>query len=881
MTTHSNDRQPAPTKDPRRCRQPAISFTAATWSELRLLSKLNEKSRRTARWICWSLSILAATSGLARAQGSLSDYQRAEGFHARFQNKVVGPRMDVHWIDQGQKLWTRSPTGKDSHRYVLVDTNDGMLIDAFDHNRLAKALKKATDNEARADRLPIEGVVMDGRKRLSFWSRGKVWECNLNDYELQEIAARNDNRRTTVKVLGRAKASDRTGVETRIDFVNQTDRTVSLFWVDNRGERRLYEEISAGGRHSQHTYEGHVWLATDEHGELLGAFEAGAEHGVAVIDGARKPAAQAKSDRPNQSSRLSPDGRWRVKIIDHNVVLRDRDSGDERKLSSNGSPENGYQRGFFWSPDSKRLVVLRSELSKERTVHYVESTPEDQLQPKLHAFSYRKPGDPLPKRRPVLFDVAGDKAIEIDDELFSNPYNLNRFRWDEGSQHFTFLYNQRGHQSLRLIAVDAKTGKAHAVIDEESATFICYSSKTFLRRLDETAEVIWMSERDGWNHLYLYDAASGQVANQITKGQWAVRGVDRVDAERRQIWFRAGGIRPEQDPYFVHHCRINFDGSGLVVLTEGDGTHEVEYAPDGEHFIDRYSRVDLPPVTELRRSSDGSLVCVLHQADWSELLAAGWQRPLRFVAKGRDAQTDIYGVILRPSDFDSQKRYPVVEYIYAGPQSAYVPKRFAVQHSGQSLAELGFVVVCIDGMGTSHRSKAFHDVCWKNLADAGFPDRIAWIRAAAREYPWIDASRVGIYGGSAGGQNAMRAVLDHGGFYSAAAADCGCHDNRMDKMWWNEQWMGWPVDSHYEESSNAAHADRLNGELLLTVGEMDENVDPASTMQVVDALIRADKDFELVVFPGRGHGAGDSDYGVRRRRDFFVRNLLGVEPRWE
>ncbi len=269
----------------------------------------------------------------------------------------------------------------------------------------------------------------------------------------------------------------------------------------------------------------------------------------------------------------------------------------------------------------------------------------------------------------------------------------------------------------------------------------------------------------------------------------------------------------------------------------------------------------------------------LETADVTAIGKTGWRPPERFAAKARDGRTDIYGIIHKPSNFDPLKRYPVIENIYAGPHGSHVPKAFAAHHSSQEMAELGFIVVQIDGMGTSNRSKAFHDVCWKNLADAGLPDRILWMKAAAVARPYMDLSRVGIYGGSAGGQSALGALLDHGDFYKAAVADCGCHDNRMDKVWWNELWMGWPVGPEYAEQSNVTRAAKLKGKLLLIVGEMDTNVDPASTMQVVNALINADKDFELLVVPGGGHGIGESPYGRRRRQDFFVRNLLGVEPR--
>jgi dipeptidyl aminopeptidase/acylaminoacyl peptidase len=352
-----------------------------------------------------------------------------------------------------------------------------------------------------------------------------------------------------------------------------------------------------------------------------------------------------------------------------------------------------------------------------------------------------------------------------------------------------------------------------------------------------------------------------------------------VDAKKRQLWLSVGGIFPEQDPYQVHFIRIDFDGTNLVKLTEGDGTHQISYSPDSRFLIDSYSRVDLPPVTELRQVSDGKKLCNLESTDASALMKAGFVMPERFVAKGRDGKTDIFGVIWRPTNFDEKKNYPVIEYIYAGPHDSHVPKRWSSYHHEQGMAELGFILVMIDGMGTSNRSKAFHDVCWKNLGDSGFPDRILWMKEAAKKYPSMDISKVGIYGGSAGGQSSTRALLAFGDFYKVAVSDCGCHDNRMDKVWWNELWMSYPVGQHYAEQSNVTQAHKLTGKLLLIVGEMDRNVDPTSTLQVVNALIKANKDFEMLFVPGGGHGIGSSPYGTRRTRDFFVKNLLGVEPR--
>jgi dipeptidyl aminopeptidase/acylaminoacyl peptidase len=294
-------------------------------------------------------------------------------------------------------------------------------------------------------------------------------------------------------------------------------------------------------------------------------------------------------------------------------------------------------------------------------------------------------------------------------------------------------------------------------------------------------------------------------------------------------------------------------------------------------YVDTWSRVDLATVSQLRRAADKQIISELERGDIQELIAAGWRAPEVFTATGRDGKTEIWGVIFRPMNFDPSKKYPVIENIYAGPQGSFVPKSFSAYNQMQSLAELGFIVVQIDGMGTSNRSKAFHDVCWKNLGDAGFADRILWHKALAAKYAYYDITRVGIYGTSAGGQNSLGGLLFHPEFYKVCVSACGCHDNRMDKIWWNEQWMGWPLGPHYAASSNVDNAHRLKGKLLLIVGEMDTNVDPASTMQVVNALVKAGKKFDLLVLPGAGHTNG-GPYGDRLRYDFFVHHLLGMEP---
>ena len=588
----------------------------------------------------------------------------------------------------------------------------------------------------------------------------------------------------------------------------------------------------------------------------------------------RGPAPQAAS----KEAKASPDGKWEAFIKNYNVYVRSKDKKDEFALSFDGSEGDYFTyASIVWSPDSKKLAAYRLRRGYHRLIQYVESSPADQLQPKYAAMEYAKPGDALDIEQPIFFHIETKKRIDIDNGLFPNPYEMSSLVWRKDSRAFTFEYNQRGHEIYRIIEVDAVAGKARAVISEEAKTFFCYSGKKYRFDIQDGKEIIWMSERDGWNHLYLYDGATGAVKNQITTGEWVVRSVDKVDEAARQIYFQASGMSLGTDPYFLYGYRINFDGTGLTPLTVGDGSHSIVYSPDMAYFIDTWSRVDLPPTTEVRRVADQKTVMQVEKADIQELVKAGWKAPEVFVAKARDGATDIWGLIFRPMNFNPNKKYPVVESIYAGPQGSFVPKTFSAYNNMQSLAELGFIVIQVDGLGTSNRSKAFHDVCWKNLGDAGFPDRILWHKAVAAKYPYYDISRVGIYGNSAGGQNSLGGMLFHPEFYKVCFSSCGCHDNRMDKIWWNEQWMGWPLGPEYAASSNVDNAFRLQGKLLLVVGEMDTNVDPASTMQVVNALIKANKMFDLLVIPGAGHGSGGA-YGERKRNDFFVRHLLGVDP---
>lgn len=770
------------------------------------------------------------------AQITAADYERAFNLRQRFDGLAVNLPERATWIENTHRFWYRK-TVKGGHEFVLVDADTREKKPAFDHQRLAAALSSATGEKYSAVRLPFTTLTfVDQERAIQFVAAGSTWRCDLTSYECQ---------RTGPAPPGPPGFRPPDGDE---EYPREFDNDVSdgmVILPPQQAQPQAQQQQRRGG------------------------FAFGG------------PSAETPSVK------TSPDGRWEAFIRNYNVFLREKGKTEAVALSWDGSEGNYYTlASITWSPDSRRLVAYRVRPGYRREVHYIESSPTDQLQPKHSTREYAKPGDVLDVAHPVLFDIEARKQITIDSSFFPNPYSLSNPVWWKDGRAFTFEYNQRGHQVYRVIEVDGRTGQARVLINEECATFFSYrplqpthreTGTRYRYDVADGKEIIWASERDGWRHLYLYDGMTGRVKNQITKGHWVVRGVIKVDEEKRHIWFQASGLNPDQDPYFLHVYRINFDGTGMTAFTEANGDHQVSFSSDMMYYVDTWSRVDQPPISQLRQTADKKALLELERGDIAELLAAGWHPPEVFVAKGRDGVTDIWGIIIRPTHFDPSKKYPVVENIYAGPQGSFVPKSFSVYNPMQSLAELGFIVVQIDGMGTANRSKAFHDVAWKNLRDAGFPDRILWHKAVAAKYPYYDITRVGIYGHSAGGQNALAALLFHPDFYKVAVSSCGCHDNRMDKIWWNEQWMGWPIGPHYSASSNVDNAHQLQGKLLLSVGEMDTNVDPASTMQVVNALIKANKTFDLLVLPGQGHTTGGL-YGDRKRYDFFVHHLLGVEP---
>ena len=827
-----------------------------------------------------------------RAPGTSQSEIRPSGGQAP---RVYRARVRPHWFDDNRQFWYRNDLPNDRREFILVNAEKGLRQPAFDHQAVARQIGPDTDPE----RLPIEELQFseDGRSILLV-GRNRAWRLDRQTGRLSPETA-------PPPTLGdltperRPRPSRRTGPETEITFVNRLDQPVQLFWLDDQGRRQPYGTLEPGARHVQHTYGGHVWLLTDTRGRTLAVFEATDTPATAVLDEdtlnrrgpprRRTPAPAGRPSMPAGERVTSPDGSLTAFIREHNIFLRKAD-GAETALTTDGSPDHPYTH-LSWSPDSRTLLAWRMQPVEIREVYLIRSSPPEGGRAQLERRPYALPGDPFPKYEPHIFHVDTGKRLRPEVDPFEHQWLRPRVYWNRDGSRFSWLQVDRGHQRLRVIEVDSRTGHVRNLVDERSQTFIWTAHTESLNLqlvtwLEKTDELLYVSERDGWRHLYLVDMETAEL-RQITRGPWVVRGIQFIDEDRRQIWFSAGGKNPDQDPYYLHFYRVNFDGTGLVALTEANGTHGVEFSPDRRFLLDTWSRVDHPPVIELRRTSDGARLCVLEEADVSELRAAGWKPPIPFVAKGRDGQTDIYGVIHVPRNLDPARKYPVVESIYAGPQGFFVPKAFSASDRFGWLTDAGFVVVQIDGMGTAGRSKAFHDVCYKNLKDAGLPDRILWMQAAARQFPWMDLTRVGVFGHSAGGQNAAAALLFHGDFYKAAVASCGCHDNRLDKASWNEQWMGYmppdriwqdSPDNWYARCSNIENAHRLQGRLMLMVGELDTNVPPENTLRFVDALIRADKDFEFLLLPNTGHSMGGA-YGQRRIRDFFQRHLGGPLPR--
>ncbi len=600
----------------------------------------------------------------------------------------------------------------------------------------------------------------------------------------------------------------------------------------------------------------------------------------------------------------SPDGTRVAFIRNYNLWVREVSSGKETALTTDGVKDFGYATDnagwskserpiVLWSPDSKKIATFQHDGRKVGEMYLVDTRVGH---PQLQAWKYPLPGDEhIFMIERVVIDVPTAKVVRF--KMDPDPHrstlcdhvacrgDWGDVQWHPDGSKLAFVSSSRDHKQAALRVADTATGDVRTVLTEKVDTF--YESgngRVNWRYLPASNEVIWFSERDNWGQLYLYDLQTGALKHQITSGEGNVTQLLRIDEKKRQLYFLGMGREKGRDPYFVHFYRIGMDGKGQALLTPEDANHEISLSPSGQFFVDSYSRPEVPAVA-LLRNLDGKEVMTLEKADISKLEATGWKPPMPFTVKARDGVTDIYGLLYRPTNFDASRKYPIVNSIYPGPQSGSIGSRSFSPARGdtQALAELGFVVVQIDGMGTPGRSKKFHEAYYGNMGDNTLPDQIAGMKQLAEKYPWIDIDRAGIYGHSGGGFATAAAMFRHPDFFKVGVSQAGNHDNRNYEDDWAEKWQGLlerkpDGTTSYDDQANQNHAKNLKGKLLIAHGTMDANVPPYNTLMVVNELIKANKDFDFILFPNRGHGFGSEPYMIRRRWDYFVRHLMGAEP---
>ena len=605
-----------------------------------------------------------------------------------------------------------------------------------------------------------------------------------------------------------------------------------------------------------------------------------------------------------ENSVASPNNKKLAFVRDYNVWVRDVASGQETQLTTDGVKNYSYalhNAGWIksdnpillWSPDSKRIATFKQDQRNVGEMYLVDTRVGH---PVLQAWKYPLPGDDVVSMiERVIIDVDAPKLIRLQmapdqhrstlcDHVVCRGRKWEDVEWSPDSSTLAFVSTSRDHKLETLRIADAATGAVRDAMEERVPTQ--YESGQGLvnwRYLPESNEFIWYSERDNWGHVYLYDLRTGKLKNQITKGEFVVTELLRVDEKARTLYFLADG-REKGNPYFTHLYSIGFDGSGLKLLTPEDANHDVTLSVSGRYFVDNYSKPDAPPVSVLR-DSNGKMLATVEKADISKLVAAGWKPPEPITVKGRDGTTDLYGLLFKPTNVDPKKKYPIVNRIYPGPQGGSVGSWSFLSARGdaQALAELGFMVVEIEGMGNPKRSKKFHDTYYGDMGDNTLPDQVTGMKQLAQRYPWIDLGKAGIYGHSGGGYAAADAMFRYPDFFKVGISEAGNHDNREYEDDWGERYQGLlerkpDGTTNYDDQANQNIAKNLKGHLLLAHGTLDDNVPPYNTLLVVDALIKANKDFDLLLLPNRRHGFGDEPYMVRRRWDYFVRYLMGAEP---
>ena len=605
----------------------------------------------------------------------------------------------------------------------------------------------------------------------------------------------------------------------------------------------------------------------------------------------------------------SPDGKREAFIRDWNLWLRDRATGKETQLTSDGVTDYGYATDnagwkhtdraiLVWSPDGQKIATFRQDQRKTSTMTLVATNVGV---PRVEQWKYPFVGDEnITMIERVIIDLSGDKAQTIRLKMAPDQHRSTcsddiecsegweDVQWAKDGKTLAFVSTDRGHKSAKLRVADAATGTVRDVYEETVRTQ--YQSAPALdsvnwRYLPESDEFLWFSQKSDWGHLYLHDLKTGKRKRQVTDGDWNVTHIGHLDAASRTVWFHGVGREAGRDPYFVHYYKVGLDGGGVQLLTPEDANHAVTVSEDGRHFVDVYSTTTAPPVAVLR-NADGAQVAEIARAEITRLKATGWVPPEDFTVKARDGKTDLYGLMFKPSNFDASKKYPIVTYIYPGPQVGSVGRRgFAPSRSDhQALAELGFIVIAVDGMGTPLRSKSFQDAWYGDMVDNTLPDQVAALKQLAARHAWIDATRAGMWGHSGGGNATATAMFKYPDVYKVGIAESGNHDNLSYEDDWGERYHGLlkknrDGTSNYTGQDNAAHAKNLKGKLFLIHGMMDDNVPPQMTLLVVDALTKANKDFDLLLLPHARHGYGKDGYYVMRRRwDYFVEHLLGAQP---
>ncbi len=761
---------------------------------------------------------LFVTTGISFAQQrsyTADDYAHAEKFMGYNTNPMVYHAVRPAWLP-GDRVWFRD-VGPDGTEFVIVDAASGKREPAFDHAKLAAALSTAASAQTpySANKLPF------------------------NDIELSE-----DGKSVSVTVAGAGGPPRR-------------------FKCERDGSSCTQERRGGGGR--------------------------------GAAPGGRGPA---------RNDVVSPDKTQTAYIKDWNLWVRDLASGKETQLTTDGVKDFGYATDnagwthsdraiLIWSPDSKKIATYQQDQRNTGEMYIYETKVGH---PQMQALKYPLPGDKdITMIQRVVIDVPSAKAVRFQmppdqhrstlcDDIVCRGSEWADVQWTPDSQRVIFVSTSRDHKDENLRIADAATGAVKDVMEEKSPTqFESGQGRVNWRYLGDTNELIWFSERDGWGHLYLYDFATGKLKHQITKGEWAVQQLVRIDEKAHMLYFVATG-REKGDPYFQHLYSINTDGNNLKLLTPEDANHETVFSPSGKYISDTYSTADTPPVSVLR-DLNGKVVAENAKADISKLIASGWKAPERIVVKARDGKTDVYGMLFKPTKMEPGRKYPIINHIYPGPQGGSVGSRSfsAARGDAQALAELGFVVVEIDGMGNPTRSKAFHDFYYGNMGDNTLPDQIAGMKQLAAERNYIDIDKAGIYGHSGGGYATADAMFRYPDFFKVGISEAGNHDNRVYEDDWGERYQGLEVKkgdgtSNYDDQANENIAKNLKGHLLLAHGTMDDNVPPNNTLLVVDALIKANKDFDLIMLPNRRHGFGNEPYMVRRRWDYFVKYLAGGEP---